>query len=76
MEKEKISIVITYGNKNEYGSFKRKIDVYGVGNNENEELLFSETETVIHSMGNTKSGVAGAVNLLYGLLFDQINTPY
>ncbi len=76
MEKEKITIIITYGDANKFGSAKRKIDVYGVGYNENEELLFSETESTTRSFGNTKSGVAGAVNLLYGLLFDQSNTPY
>lgn len=76
MEKEKITIIITYDDENKFGSSKRKIDVYGVGNNEKEELLFSETETVARSFGNTKSGVAGAVNLLYGLLFDHSNTHY
>lgn len=76
MEKEKITIIITYDDENKFGSSKRKIDVYGVGNNEKEELLFSETETVTRSFGNTKSGVAGAVNLLYGLLFDHSNTHY
>ena len=76
MEKEKITIIITYGDANKFGSAKRKIDVYGVGDNEKEELLFSETETATRSFGNTKSGVAGAVNLLYSLLFDQCNTHY
>lgn len=51
MEKEKITIIITYDDANKFGSVKRKIDVYGVGDNENEELLFSETETATRSFG-------------------------
>lgn len=77
---EKITIVFTY-NEMPLGKLgarlcKRRIAIYGDGNNAKNELLFSETETVDREMGKTKSGVAGAVNLLYGLLFDQCNTHY
>lgn len=77
---EKITIVITYDemplSKLVSQTCRRKIEVYGTDNSE-EELLFSETESVNRGgMMKTRSGVAGAVNLLYGLLFDLPNTYY
>lgn len=77
---EKITIVFTYYSmpSNEMAGrlCKRKIDVFGDGNIAKNELLFSETETTFRRMGKTKNGVAGAVNLLYGLLFDTEHTYY
>lgn len=74
---EKITIVFTYDEMplEKLGAriLKRRMDVYGDGNDVKNELLFSETESVGAGLGNTKSGVAGAVNLLYNLLF---NNPY
>lgn len=74
---EKITIVFTYDEMplKKLGAriLKRRMDVYGDGYNIKNELLFSETESVGGRLGNTKSGVAGAVNLLYNLLF---NNPY
>lgn len=77
---EKITIVFTYDemslSKLASQTCRRKIEVYGTDNS-GEELLFSETESVNHGgMMKTRSGVAGAVNLLYGLLFDLPNTYY
>jgi hypothetical protein len=76
---EKITIVITYDemplSKLASQTCRRKIEVYGADNSV-EELLFSETESVNRGMMKTRSGVAGAVNLLYGLLFDLPNTYY
>lgn len=77
---EKITIVFTYDEmpleKLGVRIPKRRVDVYGDGDNAKNELLFSETETIDRGMGKTKSGVAGAVNLLYGLLFDAGHTYY
>lgn len=77
---EKITIVFTYDEMplGKLGAqlCKRKMDIYADGNNTKNELLFSETETIDREMGKTKSGVAGAVNLLYGLLFDAGHTYY
>ena len=77
---EKITIVFTYDEMplDKLGALicKRRMDVYGDGNFVKNELLFSETETVGRENGKTKSGVAGAVNLLYGLLFDAGRTYY
>lgn len=77
---EKITIVFTYDEMplGKLGArlCKRRMDVYGDGDNAKNELLFSETETIDREMGKTKSGVAGAVNLLYGLLFDTAHTYY
>lgn len=76
---EKITIVFTYDEMplGKLGArlCKRRMDVYGDGDIAKNELLFSETETIDRKMGKTKSGVAGAVNLLYGLLFDT-GHPY
>ena len=76
---EKITIVFTYDEmpleKLGRRVLKRKMDVYGDGETVKNELLFSETESVGAGVGKTKSGVAGAVNLLYGLLFDTVHTP-
>lgn len=77
---EKITIVFTYDEmpleKLGRRVLKRKMDVYGDGETVKNELLFSETESVGAGVGKTKSGIAGAVNLLYGLLFDTVHTPY
>lgn len=76
---EKITIVITYDemplSKLASQTCRRKIEVYGTDNSV-EELLFSETESTNRGMMKTRSGVAGAVNLLYGLLFGLPNTYY
>ena len=77
---EKITIVFTYDEMplDKMGALlcKRRMDVYGDGNKVKNELLFSETETIDREIGKTKSGVSGAVNLLYGLLFDTAHTYY
>lgn len=77
---EKITIVFTYDEmpleKLGRRVLKRRMDVYGDGETVKNELLFSETESVGAGVGKTKNGVAGAVNLLYGLLFDTVHTPY
>lgn len=77
---EKITIVFTYDEmpleKLGRRVLKRRMDVYGDGETVKNELLFSETESVGAGLWKTKSGVAGAVNLLYGLLFDTVHTPY
>ena len=77
---EKITIVFTYDEEplEKLGArvLKRRMDVYGDGETVKNELLFSETESVGAGVGKTKSGVAGAVNLLYGLLFDTVHIPY
>lgn len=77
---EKITIVFTYDEEplEKLGArvLKRRMDVYGDGETVKNELLFSETESVGAGFGYTKSGVAGAVNLLYGLLFDRGRTYY
>ncbi len=57
------------------GCKKRIVDIYEVGE-DGKNLLYSELEVTRQMPGRTHSGIAGAVNLLHGLLYGNKDTYY
>ena len=74
---ERINIVITYeGEDCASRTAKRTMEVFEEDMEGNRKLLFSETETRGWKMGRTHSGIAGAVNLLHSLLYENEGAYY
>lgn len=77
---ELITIAITYkslGKCNAVNARKmRTIDIYMEGEDKKPELVYAETESVKRHVGKAKNGIAGAVNLLHGLLLEHDNVYY
>ena len=74
---ERINIVITYeGEDCASRTASRTMEVFEEDMEGNRKLLFSETETRGWKMGRTHSGIAGAVNLLHGLLYENDGAYY
>ena len=77
---EAIRIIITHKTleKNNAVNAKhlRTIDVFMDGEDKRMDMVFSETESTARGYAKTKSGVAGAVNLLYDLLLEHDDAYY
>jgi hypothetical protein len=73
--KEEITIEITH--KCVKGRVMEKtIDIYMPGENGIKTCVFSETTEVVGQLYKTKSGIAGAVNLLHALLYNNERNCY
>lgn len=58
------------------GRNERTITIHEVGNNDDGCLLYSETEVRRGLPGRARSGIAGAVNLLLNLLYENEGAYY
>ncbi len=57
-------------------NFIRTVDVFMENEDGKPEKVYSETESVHRRPYKTRGGIAGAVNLLYGLLLEHENVYY
>lgn len=55
---------------------RRSICIYEIDDEDNKKTIFSESELMHGVYPSSRSGIAGAVNLLYGLLLGHENTYY